>query len=95
MADKKSKEVEKKGSLKTQAELDAKMNDVPYMGKTTLMVDEETGEPRKKPRVRKYGGASMFSNTPDAFKKGGAVKSSASKRADGCCVKGKTRGKMV
>ena len=30
------------------------------------------------------------------MKKGGKVKSSsASKRADGCCVKGKTRGKMV
>jgi hypothetical protein len=29
------------------------------------------------------------------FKKGGAVKSSASKRADGCAVKGKTRGKFV
>lgn len=28
------------------------------------------------------------------MKKGGSV-SSASKRADGCCVKGKTRGKMV
>jgi hypothetical protein len=29
------------------------------------------------------------------YKKGGSVKSSASKRADGCAVKGKTRGKMV
>jgi hypothetical protein len=29
-----------------------------------------------------------------AYKKGGKV-SSASKRADGCCVKGKTRGRMV
>jgi hypothetical protein len=29
------------------------------------------------------------------MKKGGKVKSNASKRADGCCVKGKTRGKMV
>ena len=28
------------------------------------------------------------------YKKGGSV-GSASKRADGCCVKGKTRGKMV
>jgi hypothetical protein len=28
-----------------------------------------------------------------AMKKGGMV--SASKRADGCCIKGKTRGKMV
>lgn len=27
--------------------------------------------------------------------KGGTVKSSASKRADGCAVKGKTRGRMV
>ena len=27
--------------------------------------------------------------------KGGSVKSSASKRADGCAVKGKTKGKMV
>jgi hypothetical protein len=30
---------------------------------------------------------------PQGMKKGGSV--SASKRADGCCVKGKTRGKMV
>ena len=32
---------------------------------------------------------------PLKFKKGGAVKSSASKRADGCAVKGKTKGRMV
>lgn len=34
----------------------------------------------------------------DTYKKGGKVKSkvsSASKRGDGCCVKGKTRGRMV
>jgi hypothetical protein len=29
-----------------------------------------------------------------SYKKGGSV-SSASKRADGCCVKGKTKGRMV
>lgn len=29
------------------------------------------------------------------MKKGGSVKSSASKRADGCATKGKTRGKIV
>ena len=28
-------------------------------------------------------------------KKGGMIKSSASKRADGCAIKGKTRGRMV
>ena len=30
-----------------------------------------------------------------SFKKGGAVRSSASRRADGCATRGKTRGKMV
>lgn len=30
-----------------------------------------------------------------SYAAGGSVKSSASKRADGCAVKGKTRGKMV
>jgi len=29
-----------------------------------------------------------------SYKKGGSV-SSASKRADGCCIKGKTKGRMV
>jgi predicted phosphoribosyltransferase len=29
------------------------------------------------------------------YKKGGSVKSSASKRADGCAIKGKTKGRMV
>lgn len=32
---------------------------------------------------------------PSRMKKGGSVKSSASKRADGIATKGKTRGKMV
>jgi hypothetical protein len=31
----------------------------------------------------------------EEYKKGGSVKSSASKRGDGCATKGKTRGKMV
>jgi hypothetical protein len=34
-------------------------------------------------------------NAIAGYKKGGSVKSSASKRADGCAVRGKTRGKMV
>jgi len=31
----------------------------------------------------------------DLFKKGGSVKSSASHRADGCAVRGKTKGRML
>jgi len=34
-------------------------------------------------------------NETGSFKKGGMIKSSASKRADGCAKRGKTRGKMI
>jgi hypothetical protein len=40
------------------------------------------------------GGELKSLQNPRAMKKGGKI-SSASKRADGCCVKGKTKGKMV
>lgn len=48
------------------------------------------------------GGGGAFPDTekvpgkrPLKFKKGGIVKSSASKRGDGCATKGKTKGRMV
>jgi len=41
------------------------------------------------------GGGGESTARPKVMKKGGKVKSSASKRADGCCVKGKTKGKML
>lgn len=40
------------------------------------------------------GGAALMTRKDKAYKAGGSV-SSASKRGDGCAVKGKTRGKMV
>jgi hypothetical protein len=49
----------------------------------------ETNEERKK-RLAKQSGQ------PTTMKKGGKVKaSSASKRADGCAIRGKTKGRMV
>ena len=36
-----------------------------------------------------------FSANPRQYKKGGSVKSSASKRADGAATRGKTRGKIL
>ena len=53
---------------------------------------EENSKEDKKPSS---GGDSKAKATPLNLKKGGSVKSSASKRADGCCVKGKTKGRMV
>jgi hypothetical protein len=49
------------------------------------------------PRLGTFGsmGKNPRSANPPMFKKGGAVKSSASKRADGICKKGKTKGRMV
>lgn len=57
------------------------------------MVDKEMGE-------SKEGKKGDFNEEPDTAPvvkkaKGGTVKSSASKRADGCAVKGKTKGRMV
>jgi hypothetical protein len=67
--------------------------------KDKVMGTEEQNQAAKE-RMRK-----MDEKDPDStqakvnkalgMKKGGMIKSSASKRADGCAVKGKTRGKMV
>ena len=46
---------------------------------------KKTSKPDRSSRVNEMG---------DAYKSGGKV-SSASSRADGCAIKGKTRGKMV
>jgi hypothetical protein len=61
---------------------------------------EKKPEPPKKP-MKDFGaeGLGDLTGPPELTKpvkkaKGGSV-SSASKRADGCCVKGKTRGRMV
>jgi hypothetical protein len=43
---------------------------------------------KKKPSMPDLSGLVGISN---AYAKGGSVKSKASKRADGCCVRGKTR----
>jgi len=72
-----------------------KLDDLVYRPKNGKMVDPKplddlvdrqerdynTLAPKKKPRLTN-------------LKVGGSI-SSASKRADGCCIKGKTRGKMV
>ena len=54
--------------------------------------------------AEKLGGSRVGFTVPDIsnrkggsvkMAKGGSVKSSASRRADGCCAKGKTKGRMV
>jgi hypothetical protein len=60
---------------------------------------EPKSDASKNERVRKLGvfgamGRNPRPANPSMFKKGGSVKSSASKRADGIAMKGKTRGRM-
>jgi hypothetical protein len=73
------------------AEIDRKQN------------EEDLGLPKRmakaavnlvKPKATKPDTGETTNPMGDKYAKGGTV-SSASKRADGCCVKGKTRGKMV
>jgi hypothetical protein len=52
------------------------------------------GRPSKEERAANREGVSKFIKDKLGFKKGGSV-SSASSRADGCAVKGKTRGRFV
>jgi hypothetical protein len=66
------------------------------VGETELSDISESGAAKG---LRNYGrmykqGLGMKPSTDYEYKKGGKV-SSASKRADGCCVKGKTKGKIV
>ena len=49
----------------------------------------------KKRREEESNAPTTRTEMSKGFKKGGKVKSSASKRADGCAKKGKTRGKMI
>jgi hypothetical protein len=59
-----------------------------------MMQAEQEKKDRELQEARRRFDMSSESDSP-GFKKGGKVRSSASKRADGCAVKGKTRGKMI
>ena len=52
----------------------------------TMLARDRKKDKREEEEAKKMGAA---------MKKGGMVKSSASKRADSCAIRGKTKGKMV
>jgi hypothetical protein len=69
--------------------------------------DQAAAQKRQQDALSYYNPNPQGNARPNGMKKGGAVKakskpkaskpkvSSASKRADGCCIKGKTRGRLV
>ena len=67
--------------------------------KMQAVIDEDRAKQQKMMPERSQGRMRRQTAATDnggykGYKKGGKV-SSASKRADGCCVKGKTKGRMV
>ena len=62
--------------------------------KTKDQMTEEEKKVLTKPMGKKKGGKIGMGMTKNNYKKGGKV-SSCSKRADGCVVRGKTKGRMV
>ena len=65
-----------------------------YSGRNIPLAEPQIVERKKKGAVEDL--IDIFKNAPKTgMKKGGKVTSTASKRADGCAQRGKTRGKMV
>ena len=62
--------------------------------KTKDQMTEEEKKVLTKPMGKKKGGKVGMGMTKNNYKKGGKV-SSCSKRADGCAIKGKTKGRMI
>ena len=60
-----------------------------------LYKDQYKDKEEEERKAQEQPAAAQEQAAAQGMKKGGMVKSSASKRADGCAVKGKTRGKMV
>lgn len=73
------------------------MSHLPIIGPLVkkLFVYEDEDENAKKLGVAGMKPPGMKKGGSVKKAKGGSVKSSASKRADGCAQRGKTRGKMV
>ena len=60
-----------------------------------LLYKDQYKDKEEERKAQEQPAAAQEQAAAQGMKKGGMVKSSASKRADGCAVKGKTRGKMV
>lgn len=81
-------------------------SNIDYSGLSRTASDEDTKTKAKEDRVDmheqarrmmgfKKGGAVRRKSSGCGMKAGGAVKSSASRRGDGCAIRGKTKGRMI
>lgn len=83
-----------KSKYKTKDQLTEEEKGFKTKYKTIDQMTEEEKKVLNKPMGKKKGGKVGMGMTKNNYKKGGKV-SSCSKRADGCAIKGKTKGRMV
>lgn len=74
--------------------------EAPEIGKFKEGVDEVKAEMQQRPskiadNLQKRNIVRKAKEESEDYKKGGMVKSSASSRADGCAVRGKTKGRIL
>jgi hypothetical protein len=91
-----------KDNLEKRRELEKLLKSEDTIKKENLSITDRLKKAIGRGRGSVGGGGGMFPDTERApgkkqlkMKKGGMVKSSASKRADGIAKKGKTKGRMV
>ena len=88
------KEFEAKGGKVQKIEPSDEKGRAGYLGKGLTPQDLEH-QSKKKPNLGWYEDRLKKGGQVKKMAKGGSVKSSASKRADGCAQRGKTKGRMV
>lgn len=91
-ADKEDKEIDYSGLSRTASDEDAAKVDLKSSGKADWV---DPHEQARKSMGFKKGGAVRRKSGGCGMKSGGSVKSSASRRGDGCAMRGKTRGRIV
>ena len=57
--------------------------------------DSKDAKAKREAEILMRAGSNLLSRPVQKKAKGGAIKSSASSRGDGCAVRGKTKGRMV
>jgi len=91
-------------AAKYQKELDLDPPDTNPVGYNIRKFEDKVGD--KLRSVGKFFGSNRMTSQDDeaqmkarkdikGYKSGGSIKSSASKRADGCAIKGKTKGRII
>jgi hypothetical protein len=100
LAEKGGKKAVKKAAKKGMSAEDARLvgvSGLSALGSTNLLLgqDDYIKERDERKAAKEREAKDEIKRETRGMKKGGMVKSSASKRADGIAIKGKTRGRMV